>query len=477
MNKVQGKYAMAEAARTTYWGIGGQYGPFSEQKEGEWAGWPDFGQVLRYFRKRAGLTAKAFGVIYGKGVNPDGRPVSERQILRMELENQIPVDMTRRNLIARLLNIPPMLLGIASLEDVILQPHPQVANAKIARGQTSLQKVAVDTSTYQNNIRAFWTLHDTSQIQYSLLQIASYIQDLENLQLQTQGDLLYHIQELLFGYRLLASHVVRDQRQFNNSYIHANEAVQVAKAMQDKDLIATALYTRGCTHLEWGMFGTLKQGIFQIQQNKIEAAIRDLEGARKVYEEEGKGIHPQLLSRVDVHLGRAYALMSSGKGEQASPSTLALLDQAEEGVEVHNVDDPYTCVLVTGHRGAFIKAGFHEAKAAAFVSAGLASAALKELNVRSAQQPGVGKDLTRRHVWSDILLANALMQLENYEEATQCARNALLASQDINSTTNLTNIVDIYGRLLKSPYKNERDLQDLGDQLRDALSAQMEKRG
>jgi len=55
----QRKVAMAaEAVLVIYWGVGGQYGPFDEQKEGEWTGWPDFGQVLRYFRKKAKLTAK-----------------------------------------------------------------------------------------------------------------------------------------------------------------------------------------------------------------------------------------------------------------------------------------------------------------------------------------------------------------------------------------------------------------------------------
>ena len=47
-----------------YWGVGGEYGPFEEQKTGEWAGWPDFGQVLRYFRRKARMSPKEFGEIY-----------------------------------------------------------------------------------------------------------------------------------------------------------------------------------------------------------------------------------------------------------------------------------------------------------------------------------------------------------------------------------------------------------------------------
>jgi hypothetical protein len=178
----------------------------------------------------------------------------------MELENQVPVDMNRRKLIARLLNIPPMLLGLAVLEDVTIQP--QAAGTVIATGQTTLQKVVADTTKYQNNVRTLWMLHDTSQAQSALSQINADIRDLDSLEPQARGDLLYHIQELLFSYHLLAAHVVRDQRKFSLSHHHANEAVRTAKAMQDSDLIATALYTRGCSYLEWGMFGLLKGGVF-----------------------------------------------------------------------------------------------------------------------------------------------------------------------------------------------------------------------
>jgi tetratricopeptide (TPR) repeat protein len=473
------KIAMAIDVRVViYWGIGGQYGPFDEQKEGEWAGWPDFGQVMRYFRKKANLTAKEFGVLYGNAINADGSPVTERQILRMELQNQVPVDMNRRKLIARLLNVPPMLFGLAVLEDVVLQPHPLEANTIIATGQTTLQRVVADTTKYQNNIRTFWMLHDTSQAQSSLSQIIADIQDLSSLELQVRGDLLLHIQELLFSYHLIAAHIVRDQRKFSASHHHANEAVRVAKAMKDSDLIATGLYTRGCTYLEWGMFGFLKKGVFQVQRDKIELALRDLEQAKKVHGNKEKNIHEQLLGRIDLHISRAYAILNISKGEQVPGFAIAMLDGAEDKVEVASIDDPYTRVLVTGERVSFTKGGYHSARAAGFNAAKMPGAALKELKALEALQQGdgVGKDLTRRHVWLDIVAANAFMELGNFDEATKHAKNALAASQDINSITNLTNIVDIYGRLLRSPYKADADIEELGDMLRDTFTARLEQK-
>ncbi|MBV9020089.1 MAG: hypothetical protein JOZ71_05185, partial [Ktedonobacteraceae bacterium] len=81
----------AQATQTIYWGEGGQYGPFAVQQDGEWAGWPNAGQVMRYFRKKAKLSAKAFGVLYGRAVNADGSPICERWVLDMELENKVPM--------------------------------------------------------------------------------------------------------------------------------------------------------------------------------------------------------------------------------------------------------------------------------------------------------------------------------------------------------------------------------------------------
>jgi hypothetical protein len=468
---------IVDAVRTIYWGTGGQYGPFDEQKNGEWAGWPDFGQVLRYFRKKAQLTAKEFGVLYGKSVNPDGGPVSERQILRMELQNQVPVDMNRRKLIARLLNIPPMLFGLAVLEDVTLQPHPQATESAIATGQTALQKVVVDTTRYQRNIRTLSTLHYTSQVHSALDQINTEIRDLESLEAQARGDLLYHLQELLFSYHILAAKVVRDQRKFSLSHHHANQAVRVAKGAKDSDLIAVALYTRGCTYLEWGMFGTLAKGVYQVQHDKINAAIRDFEAAKKAPENGGKGIHPQLLGLIIVHLSRAYAIYNLSRGTKVPVIAFTMLDDAADMVDSQSIDDPHTRMLVTGSRVGFVKGEYHSTRAAAFNAARMPGAAQQELNaLETLQQRSVGQDLTRNQVWLDIVRANTFMGLGEFAQATIHVRKALFASQDINSITNLTNIVDIHGRLLRSPYKGDRDVQELGDMLRETLTTRTEEK-
>ena len=86
-------------------------------------------------------------------------------------------------------------------------------------GQSRLQRVAIDTTRYQDNVRAIWQMHDTGNAQGKLGQLDADIRDLENHEQQAQGDLRYHIQEILVGDQLLTTHIVRDQRQFNQAYI------------------------------------------------------------------------------------------------------------------------------------------------------------------------------------------------------------------------------------------------------------------
>jgi hypothetical protein len=242
-----------------YWGEGGQIGPFDVQEDG----WPHAGQVMRYFREKLDITAKTFGKLYGKEVRENGKPICERWILEMELENKVPTDITRRRIIAHLLSIPPVLLGLASLEDVLIQQEQEQPSPPTTVHQSTLQKVPIEIATYEKNVRIALQLHRTSNAQALLQEVNSAIKDLENFEGQTKGNLLYRVRELLISNRFLAAKIVKDQRQYALAYMYANNAVYVAKSMEDDELLAAAKYIRGCTKLEWGLFGVMKRGRFQ----------------------------------------------------------------------------------------------------------------------------------------------------------------------------------------------------------------------
>jgi len=311
-------------------------------------------------------------------------------------------------------------------------------------------------------------MHETGSAQNELKQLYTDVRDLESLEQQTKGDLCNHIQELLLSDHILATHVVRDQRQFSQAYYHSNEAVRVAKSMDDNDLIVTALFTRGWTRLEWGMFGTIEQGIFQVQQDKLSAAIRDFQEALHLFPAQGgkENMHPQLLGNLKIYLSRAQSALALSRKERVPASVLIGMDDIADTVDKQNIDDLYTRVLIRGQRKSWHKAGYLIARTSAFNIAGLPGQALEELNAFEEQEKSFGKDETRQFAWLDILKANIYIGLEEYSSATEYARKALLACQDINSVTNIAIITDIYGRLLKSPYRASGDVRELGDMLR-----------
>ncbi|MBA2287700.1 MAG: hypothetical protein H0W02_19670 [Ktedonobacteraceae bacterium] len=340
-------------------------------------------------------------------------------------------------------------------------------------GQSKLRRVAIDTTTYHNNVRTIWQLHDTGNAQGKLGQLQADIHALESHEQQSQGDLRSHIQEILLGDQLLATHIVRDQRQFKRAYSHANEAVRVAKSMQDNDLIATALFTRGWTCLEWGLFGSMQQGVFQVQQEKIRAAIDDFGATLKVFPVQDD-MHPQLRGCLTMYMARAQAALALSRGERIPASLLLALDNVADTVGKQNIDDVYTRALVTGTRKSWHQAGYLSTRAIAFNTAGLPGQALKELNaLESLMEKTYRKDDTRQFAWLDILRGNIYMGLGEFGEATARARRALLACQDINSITNIAIISDIYGRLLTSSYKTASDVRELGAILRKSAASVM----
>jgi tetratricopeptide (TPR) repeat protein len=280
---------------------------------------------------------------------------------------------------------------------------------------------------------------------------------------------------LLSNY-LLAAKVVRDQRKFRLGHQYANQAVRVAKATKDTDLIATALYTRGCTYLAWGRNGTLENGVFQVQLDKINKAIRDFEDAKKAAENTEKSIHPQLLGFIDMHLSRAYAIRNLSTGEKVPTLAFTLLDDAEEKIDRESIDDPYERELVIGSQIGFIRGIYHNNKAVDLTIAGMPGAALKEIKtLEGLRQGAIGKDLTREQAWLDIVAAEAYMGLEEYKKAVERAKIALVVSNDINSVTNLARVVDIHGRLLQSPYKDKASVKELGDMIHETITHNLEQ--
>lgn len=67
----------------------------------------------------------------------------------------------------------------------------------------------------------------------------------------------------------------------------------------------------------------------------------------------------------------------------------------------------------------------------------------------------------RRQAYTDILQAQAQINLGDYSEAACSAASSLLTFQEINSVRHIYRVEKIFQQLLKSPYKNSPDVGHL----------------
>lgn len=104
-------------AEKFFWGANGEYGPFTAQQDG----WPNAGEVLRYYRRQKKLQAEEVAKRYSELI---GEQVTARWILKMEQQNKVPTDITRRRALVQILEIPPILLGLASLGQATYERTP-----------------------------------------------------------------------------------------------------------------------------------------------------------------------------------------------------------------------------------------------------------------------------------------------------------------------------------------------------------------
>lgn len=461
-----------------YWGEGGQFGPFEAQPDG----WPNAGQVMRHFREKQGISAAEFAYMYSEelekqGSHKKGKQGKERKvtaiwILNMEKQNSVPNDITRRRIIAHLLKIPPALFGLAELSHVVV-PSQVPNQVSSLPGSTTVQRPAIDISHFQRNISVALQLHKANHAHELMENIQADLGVLSALEADARGDLLYQVRELLIGNHLLASRIARDQRQYKQAYLYANNAVGIARRMGDTDLLGSSRHTRGLVFLAWGQSGHLHQGQLQDDRDKIRRAATEFQA---ILDEEvqcpGK-FHPQLLAQTMVQNARALAALA--QNDHAKVNVLVLLDKAAEKMDSPYVDNLYTRMLLTGS-DFLSKEGYRQHRANVLNALSLYGRALSELQ-QIQKGTAVSETNPRNQVWVRLVESKAFIGLEEYTQATQQLKEALVICSSIQSAQNMVSIANKCSQLLRSPYSSSSDVRELADMLHEWYGIALPERG
>lgn len=371
----------------------------------------------------------------------------------MEQQNKVPTDISRRRILAKILDIPSMLLGLASLSVVDDQIPTQ-----LPQGQSTfiLASASFDLEWYRKEARVFWQLHYAQTAYNTLTDIMRYLENLTYIHQTARGDLQWHLSELMNSYYRLAFMIQRDRGLFAKAYVCANEGVRLAKCMGNRiyalQVIAASQYTRGVVNFAWGVFGNhIQEGRVVILAEKIEAALTDFERALKFADPQLKGI---ILSE----MARAKALLSTSPTDITI--VLKLMEQAEHFLNTDNSDDFYTQILISGDLKGLDKKRLILGRARTFLAMQRPAKALDEF--AELDMLNVGSTHARRRGWTQILYAQAAFDLGDYTTAVEKAISACRDCMEVHALSHLARVKELYVKLRMCPYKDRAEVKQLG---------------
>jgi transcriptional regulator with XRE-family HTH domain len=437
-----------------FWGEYGEYGPFSKQSDG----WPNAGEVIRHYRAAKGMSLVELALCYQQET---GESATKQWISRMERHNKVPYDIGRRQALVKILEIPPVLLGVAMLEQVFPRPADEPKMSLPSAPTVLKQRRSLDLVNCETQIRTFWLLNETSHAHDVLSEVLASIRQLEALEKQSAGDLQRRVRELLYSHYRLACRVYRDLMELPAAYRYANLGVRVTKSLGRQELIAAALYVRGYLCLVEGVLGQRAIfGIIEPDRKKLTQTLSDFEQALPLASQQLKGT-------LRLELSRTQALLKNS----VTDITIALqvMDLAEKAVDQKGSSaDPYARILLDGTLNGLNEEEYLLGKAITFNAANLFNKSIEvfddldRLNERTRR----GKDHTRYHAWIDIVESQAYLGIKKYHIAIIKAKEALVVLRDIDSVDNIANIKAIYDDLLKSSYRTSKEVNELGKMLK-----------
>jgi tetratricopeptide (TPR) repeat protein len=271
-----------------------------------------YGAILRYYRVKMGWKAWELAMLYGEAVRgeqieDDVEAVAENWIYMMERQNMVPQDEKRRWILARLLDIPPLLFGLGMLEGA-------GAVAQI------FQWERVDVKEYRATLEQYCDSYHLGNILQLLHDIKGRITNLQNEIHYSSSQEKQQMAELLCGYLILAAIIVREHQNFDTAIELLTRAIIVAEGAKLYTMWAEALRQRGVIYLARGETAAFLHGII-VAQHDLDSALHDYAVAHQLTPH----LSPLYQGSIFIDVGAAYA--SAAQDRQALRNALKIIDQ------------------------------------------------------------------------------------------------------------------------------------------------------
>jgi tetratricopeptide (TPR) repeat protein len=392
-------------------------------------GFPRPGQVLRHSRQTR--------------LKADGKPWTQRDVAQvlgkqelairdMELRDIGLNDISRRRFLAQLFDIPPLLLGLATLPQ---SPGKQVPGTPAPK--VLMFSDQIDLEEVRDKLTGFWTQNDGASGEVVLTLDSTLKRLYERYPTTTSSERL-EVVTALCELHIHAANLFRDRGKFSKSLEHLNKTQDLNTLLQEDELQADVLYRRGGVYLEKG---------------ELALALDDYHAAEQKLARVSEPLQAAVLLETALSEARVAPPTALAAPSKQRSAILKKLDRAgriirDEQTERGREKWPYLRVDL---------ARYHLDRAATLIVVGDPEEAQLELKLLICS-PLTG----RRSLYHLILQAQACFGLKEYAQAALLAEQALPLARQMRSRVNLDRIKMLYKQLQQTPFRNNPEVGRLG---------------
>lgn len=371
--------------------------------------------------------------------------MTEKAIRDMEKRNIGLGSIARRRVLAHLLAIPPVALGIITLEEILLQQQKAATTIPLAVASTE-KEATFDLAFYKDCLKTIWNRNHTNTAQDRMAQITTDMAGLTTALPYVSGDDEKEVRAVLCRYHQLHAHILRDQGRYDAAIAELEKAAILAERAENLHLLAATLLRIGSVLRD--------RGDVTFAQAKIEAARGNSTGANQKRMQANADymaaidhyIRIRNLERIPPALNgvllfdEGYAQSHLAYGNQdAILAALALLkDGGKIIAKTRGILENEFSIRITERT-------YRNTKVAALLAAGWPREALQELTDLMDLPPE--GDMTRQNAYTDYLWSQAYADLGLIDAAATPAQDALVVMKQIKSRVHILRIAGLQGQL------------------------------
>ena len=370
--------------------------------------------------------------------------ITDKAVRDMEKKNIGLDSITRRRVLALLLDIPPATLGIITLEEILLLKQKATTTILLA-GAKREKEATFDLAFYKDRLKTFWNRNHANTAQDCMTQLAADIADLTTALPYTSGDNEKEVRTILCRYLQLYAHILRDQGRYDAAIAELEKAAILAERAENLPLLAVTLLRIGSVLRDRG-------DVIEAQA-KIETARGNSTGANQ----KRRQANADYMAAIDCYtrirnlasipkalhgvmlFDEGYAQAHLAYDKDARRSALAHLKNGGKIIaETSGILEDEFSIRITERT-------YRNTKAAALLAAGWPNEALQELTDLMDLPPE--GDMTRQNAYTDYLWSQAYADLRLIDAAATPAQEAFVIMKQIKSHIHMMRIAGLQGQL------------------------------